>query len=86
MIDSTLSERGWAWTGKLVEKSVSCLASVYFSEMRMVNEEDHESEGEAHLTDLVGSNDYQITNIITICGGASCIGPRSLSQIGELHR
>lgn len=45
MIESTFSERGWVWTGKLIEKSVSCLTSIYFTEMRMVNEDEYESEG-----------------------------------------
>jgi len=46
MIESTLSERGWAWTGKITEKSVSCLTSIYFTEMRMVNNDDYDSEGD----------------------------------------
>jgi proteasome activator subunit 4 len=49
MIGSTHSERGWAWTGKIVEKSVSCLTSIYFTEMRMLNPEDYGSEGESPL-------------------------------------
>ncbi|WWD21364.1 hypothetical protein CI109_105848 [Kwoniella shandongensis] len=44
MIDSTLSERGWQWTGKIIEKSVSSLTSIYFKEMRMLNEEIIQSE------------------------------------------
>jgi proteasome activator subunit 4 len=36
MIEGTLSERGWHWTGKIVEKSVSCLTSIYFTEMGML--------------------------------------------------
>jgi len=47
MIGSTYSERGWAWTGKIVEKSVSCLTSIYFTEMRMLSPEDWTSEGES---------------------------------------
>lgn len=46
MISSTHSERGWAWTGKIIEKSVSCLTSIYFTEMRMLNGEDYNSDGE----------------------------------------
>lgn len=37
MIDNTHSERGWQWTGKIIEKTVSSLTSIYFSEMRMLN-------------------------------------------------
>lgn len=48
MIEGTLSERGWAWTGKIVEKSVSCLTSLYYADMRMLNEEDYGSEGGLH--------------------------------------
>ncbi|OCF42973.1 proteasome activator subunit 4 [Kwoniella heveanensis CBS 569] len=44
MIDSTQSERGWAWTGKIIEKSISSLTSIYFEEMRMLNKEVLESE------------------------------------------
>jgi proteasome activator subunit 4 len=47
MVDSAFSERGWAWTGKLLEKSVSVLTSISYSEMRMLNKEDYASEGEA---------------------------------------
>jgi len=46
MISSTYSERGWAWTGKLIEKSVSCLTSIYFKEMRMLSPDDFASDGE----------------------------------------
>jgi proteasome activator subunit 4 len=42
MIDSTFSERGWHWTGKLVEKSVSCLTSIHFAEMSILEERDSE--------------------------------------------
>ena len=52
MIESTLSERGWAWTGKLIAKSVSCLTSIYFTEMRMVNQADYVSEGEWYIPAL----------------------------------
>lgn len=45
MIDSTHSERGWHWTGKLVEKSISCLTSIYFAEMSMLDSE-RDSEGQ----------------------------------------
>lgn len=48
MIDSTHSERGWHWTGKLVEKSISCLTSIYFAEMSML-ESERDSEGESHV-------------------------------------
>ncbi|KAK8843981.1 hypothetical protein IAR55_006774 [Kwoniella newhampshirensis] len=44
MIDSTFSERGWQWTGKIVEKSVSSLTSIYFKEMRMLNDDVIKSE------------------------------------------
>ncbi|ORY33092.1 putative membrane protein [Naematelia encephala] len=44
MIDSTFSERGWAWTGKIIEKSVSCLTSLYFREMRMLNKDEFNSK------------------------------------------
>ncbi|WVQ63803.1 uncharacterized protein L199_001958 [Kwoniella botswanensis] len=44
MIDSTLSERGWQWTGKIVEKSVSSLTSIYFKDMRGLNDDVYQSE------------------------------------------
>jgi proteasome activator subunit 4 len=44
LIDSTFTERGWHWTGKLVEKSVSCLTSIYFREMSML-EVERDGEG-----------------------------------------
>ncbi|ORX39177.1 putative membrane protein [Kockovaella imperatae] len=44
MIDSTYSERGWTWTGKIVEKSMSCLASIYHRELRMVNPDELKSD------------------------------------------
>ena len=44
LIDSTYTERGWIWTGKLVEKSVSCLTSIYFKEMSML-ETERDSDG-----------------------------------------
>lgn len=44
MIDSTYSERGWHWTGKIVEKSISCLTSIYFAEMSML-ESERDSDG-----------------------------------------
>ncbi|WVQ73567.1 hypothetical protein IAR50_003145 [Cryptococcus sp. DSM 104548] len=43
MIDSCLSERGYAWTGKILEKTVSSLTSVYYSEMKMLNVDTIES-------------------------------------------
>ena len=46
MIDSTNSERGWVWTGKILEKATSCLASVYHRELRMVNPDEYTSKGE----------------------------------------
>jgi proteasome activator subunit 4 len=47
-MESTYSERGWAWAGKIYEKSISCLTSVFFSDTRMLNKDDWESEGEYH--------------------------------------
>ncbi|KAL7421289.1 Proteasome activator BLM10 [Cryptotrichosporon argae] len=44
MIHSTYSERGWAWTGKIIEKSTSCLTSLYLEEMKPLNIADRESE------------------------------------------
>nr|XP_019049698.1 proteasome activator subunit 4 [Kwoniella bestiolae CBS 10118]OCF28628.1 proteasome activator subunit 4 [Kwoniella bestiolae CBS 10118] len=44
MIDSTLSERGWQWTGKIIEKSVSSLTSIYFKDMRGLNDDVCQSE------------------------------------------
>jgi len=58
MIDSTFSERGWAWTGKIIEKSVSCLTSVYFTEMRMVNNDDYQNEGSHLLLILCPFDDH----------------------------
>lgn len=45
MVDSTYSERGWWWTGRILEKSMSCLISIYFKDMRMVPEKLRKSEG-----------------------------------------
>ncbi|KAK4685506.1 proteasome activator subunit 4, partial [Tremellales sp. Uapishka_1] len=44
MAENTFSERGWAWTGKIFEKSVSCLTSIYYTEMKMLNRSEQESE------------------------------------------
>jgi proteasome activator subunit 4 len=51
MIDSTYSERGWHWTGKIVEKSISCLTSIYFAEMSML-ESERDSDGELITYDV----------------------------------
>ncbi|WOO84927.1 Autophagy-related protein 22 [Vanrija pseudolonga] len=44
MIRGTYSERGWAWTGKIVEKTLSCLTALYVEEMHLLNKPDRESE------------------------------------------
>ncbi|WVR08974.1 hypothetical protein IAU60_006033 [Kwoniella sp. DSM 27419] len=44
MIGSARSERGWQWTGKIIEKSVSSLTSIYYKEMKMLNKDVLESE------------------------------------------
>nr|XP_018259276.1 proteasome activator subunit 4 [Kwoniella dejecticola CBS 10117]OBR81434.1 proteasome activator subunit 4 [Kwoniella dejecticola CBS 10117] len=44
MIDSALSERGWQWTGKIIEKSVSSLTSIYFRDMRALNDDVYQSQ------------------------------------------
>lgn len=46
MIESTFSERGWVWTGKVVEKSITCLTTTYLVDARMVDTAVRESEGE----------------------------------------
>lgn len=50
MLQSTYSERGRAWTGKIVEKTLSVLTALYLEEMHMLNKPDRESEGEWILT------------------------------------
>lgn len=47
MVNSTFSERGWWWTGRILEKSMSCLISIYFKDMRMVPEHVHNTAGES---------------------------------------
>lgn len=47
MVDSTYSERGYSWTGKIVEKSMNCLVSLYFAEMSMVNQDVKVSQGKS---------------------------------------
>nr|ODN78210.1 proteasome activator subunit 4 [Cryptococcus depauperatus CBS 7841] len=37
MVDNTFSERGWAWTGKILEKTISSLTSIYFREMKFLS-------------------------------------------------
>lgn len=44
MLRCTYSERGWAWTGKIVEKTLSCLSALYLKEMHLLNKPDRESE------------------------------------------
>ena len=44
MIESTYSERGWVWTGKILEKSMSCLVAIYHRDLRMVNPEEFTSD------------------------------------------
>nr|XP_019009928.1 proteasome activator subunit 4 [Kwoniella pini CBS 10737]OCF48709.1 proteasome activator subunit 4 [Kwoniella pini CBS 10737] len=44
MIDSALSERGWQWTGKIVEKSISALTTIFFKDMRFLNDDVYQSE------------------------------------------
>ena len=51
MVDSTFSERGWWWTGRILEKSMSCLISIYFKDMRMVPEKLRKSEGTISLVE-----------------------------------
>jgi proteasome activator subunit 4 len=46
MVESTFSERGWVWTGKLIEKTVSCLGAMGGTDARMVNTDVRQSEGE----------------------------------------
>lgn len=45
MVDSTFSERGWWWTGRILERSMSCLISIYFKDMRMIPAGLRDSEG-----------------------------------------
>lgn len=46
MVHSTYSERGWRWTGKVIEKTLSCLTAHYLTEMHFLNKEDREGQGE----------------------------------------
>lgn len=46
MIEHTNSERGWHLTGKIIDKSMSCLTAYYFREMGML---------EPSLTDKQGT-------------------------------
>jgi proteasome activator subunit 4 len=45
LLQHTYSERGWAWTGKIVEKTLSVLTALYLEEMHMLNKPDRESQG-----------------------------------------
>jgi len=45
MVDSTYSERGYVWTGKILEKSMTCLVALYFTEMSMIPEATRKTEG-----------------------------------------
>jgi proteasome activator subunit 4 len=45
MVDSTYSERGYVWTGKILEKSMTCLVALYFTEMSMIPPKLRETEG-----------------------------------------
>lgn len=45
MVDSTYSERGYVWTGKILEKSMTCLVALYFTEMSMIPEATRQTEG-----------------------------------------
>ncbi|WVQ81077.1 hypothetical protein IAT38_003199 [Cryptococcus sp. DSM 104549] len=44
MVNSAYSERGWQWSGKIMEKTMSSLTSVYFKEMRAFNPDVYASE------------------------------------------
>ncbi|WRT69165.1 uncharacterized protein IL334_006149 [Kwoniella shivajii] len=44
MVDSTLSERGWQWTGRIIEKTMSSLVSIYFKDMRGWNDDVYQSD------------------------------------------
>lgn len=45
MVDSTYSERGYVWTGKILEKSMTSLVSLYFAEMSMIPPKLRATEG-----------------------------------------
>jgi proteasome activator subunit 4 len=47
MVESTYSERGYVWTGKILEKSMTCLVALYFTEMSMVTEKTKKSDGKS---------------------------------------
>ena len=49
MIGSTYSERGWNFTGRIIEKTMTCLTAVYFKDLHMVNSDEYASEGESRL-------------------------------------
>ncbi|BEI84863.1 hypothetical protein CcaverHIS002_0502640 [Cutaneotrichosporon cavernicola] len=44
MLKNTYSERGWAWTGKIVEKTLSCLTALYLEEMNLLSKPDRDSD------------------------------------------
>jgi proteasome activator subunit 4 len=49
MVDSTYSERGYNWTGKIVEKSMSTLVSLQYNKLGMVNQDIKTSNGMCHV-------------------------------------
>lgn len=44
MLQHTYSERGWAWAGNIVEKTLSCLTALYLQEMKFLNPTEYASE------------------------------------------
>lgn len=44
MLQHTYSERGWAWAGNIIEKTLSCLTALYLEEMNLLNAADRDSE------------------------------------------